>query len=135
MTKHRAPQGRGQLIMQVEISRSNNQPFLLPNHAQLIVDSGITPEIARARGYRSVTSKSELRALGFGLTQCRVPALLIPVWGVSGEIALYQARPDVPRIKDGKPLKYETPIKGRMTLDVPPLVRQFIGNPERPLFI
>ena len=32
----------------------------------------------------------------------------------------YQIRPDAPRIVDGKALKYETPAKSRLTLDVPP---------------
>lgn len=65
----------------------------------------------------------------------RVPALLVPIHNVSGETTLYQLRPDGPRIKDGKALKYETPLKARMALDVPPGVRAHLGNPGMPLFI
>ena len=81
---------------------------LLPHHQKLIDDSAISSEVARARGYRSVTTSAALRKLGFSDRQARAPALLVPVWSVHGELLLYQARPDDPRILDGKPLKYET---------------------------
>ena len=64
-----------------------------------------------------------LERLGFGKSQRNAPALVIPVWNVHGERATYQARPDTPRVKDGKPLKYETPAKTTMALDVPPAVQ------------
>ncbi len=108
---------------------------LLPQHDRLITDSGISPDVAAARGYRSVETKTELRRLGFGETQTRVPALLIPVWNAAGEIALYQIRPDEPRIIKGKPVKYETPAGARMALDVPPPIREWLRDPERPLLI
>ncbi len=109
---------------------------ILPQHMRLITDSGISPEVASEREYRSVKTRAELERLGFAMKQCRVPALLIPIRGVTGEIVLYQARPDGPRINTrGKPIKYETPGKSRMALDVPPRVRSALGNPKRPLFI
>lgn len=108
---------------------------LLPQHAALLQASAILPEVAEARGYRSITKKSELLALGFSQRQARVPALLIPVRSVHGEIGLYQARPDAPRVVDGKAVKYETPRGARMTLDVPPPVRGLLRDPRRPLFV
>lgn len=108
---------------------------LLPHHQRLLTDSGIAPEIAHARGYRSVTKKAELVRLGFSSRQCQVPALLIPVWNVNGEIGLYQSRPDSPRIERGKAVKYETPRGGRMIVDVSPLIRLCLGDLHRPLFI
>lgn len=108
---------------------------LLPGHTEIIGKSAILPDVAKARGYRSVTTKSELKRLGFSDSQSRVPALLLPVWGVSGEIVSYQIRPDEPRLRDGKPLKYETPSGSRMCLDVPPTVRQNLGDPCIPLFV
>ena len=109
---------------------------LLPQHEKLITDSAISPDVVQARGYRSVEKKSELKVLGFSESQCRVPALLLPVWGVNGEIVNYQIRPDNPRIdKKGKVVKYETPAESRMYLDVPPTARPFLGKPDRPLFI
>lgn len=112
-----------------------SEPDLLPKHRALIEASAISPEVMRARGYRTVTSKAELRRLGFSDTQCRVPALLVPVCGVTGEIVSYQIRPDQPRIAGGKPLKYETPKGSRMALDVPSAARPWLGDPARPLFI
>jgi hypothetical protein len=108
---------------------------LLPHHRQCINESGITPEVALARGYRSVTTRAELARLGFSAAQQIAPTLLLPVWGVTGEIVTYQHRPDQPRIKGGKPLKYETPAGSRMALDVPPAARRLLGDPSRPLFV
>jgi len=109
---------------------------LLPQHQKLLDDSVISPDVTQARGYRSVTVKSELRRLGFSERQCRVPALLIPVWNAAGEIANYQIRPDQPRVNErSKVVKYETPARSRMVLDVPPLARTWIGDPGRPLFV
>lgn len=109
---------------------------LLPRHAELLAASRISLEVAKARGYRSVKKKVELRALGFSDSQCRVPALLVPIWGVTGEIATYQIRPDEPRLdRKGRPLKYETPKGMRMVLDVPPAARANLGNPDVRLFI
>ena len=45
-------------------------------------------------------------------------------------------RPDEPRrFPDGRIAKYEMPGKERVCLDVPPTVREHIGNPKIPLFI
>src|ERR1035437_988943 len=108
---------------------------LLAQHAALLTASAISDEVAEARGYRSVEQKARLNELGFSPTQARVPALLIPIWNVQGEIALYQTRADEPRIVDGKAVKYETPLKSRMVLDVPPICRKNLGNPRVPLFV
>jgi len=110
-------------------------PDLLPQHARRLAESGISPKVAKERGYRSITKKADLIRLGFSPRQSRVPALLILIFGVTGEIVGYQIRPDVPRIKDGKALKYETPAKTKIRLDVPPGAQQFIGDPSRPLLI
>ncbi len=108
---------------------------LLPQHLELIQGSTISPDVARARGYRSITLKADLGRAGFAPSQRIVPTLLIPVWDVRGELALYQHRPDSPRIRDGKPLKYETPAGASMVLDVPPASRPWLGDPSVPLFI
>jgi len=79
----------------------------------LLEESGIDAEVAEARGYRTVAKKVELEKLGFGRAQRNVPALLMPVHSPSGEVMLYQSRPDEPRIKDGKAIKYEVPPPSR----------------------
>jgi hypothetical protein len=109
--------------------------MLLPQHQALIDGSAISPEVAATRGYRSVMTKADMQRLGFSASQARVPSLLIPIHDVHGQIATYQARPDAPRIRDGKPLKYETPRGSRMVLDVPPGCRARLGDPLVPLFI
>jgi hypothetical protein len=95
----------------------------------------ISEEVAEARGYRTVTVKADLRRLGFSDAQCRVPALVIPLWSVDGEPAGHQARPDEPRRRDGRVVKYETPRGTRMVLDVHPSAREELGDPAIPLFI
>src|SRR5438093_5395507 len=67
---------------------------LLAHHAALLTASAISDEVASARGYRSVERKARLTELGFSVRQARVPALLIPVWSVAGNVALYQSRAD-----------------------------------------
>src|SRR5262245_28525722 len=108
---------------------------MLPQHQALVAASGISELVARARGYRSVEKKSELKTRGFSDAQCRVPALLLPIYTVAGEIGTYQIRPDEPRIREGKPVKYETPPGTRMVVDVPPLVRSKLREPTYPLYI
>jgi hypothetical protein len=104
---------------------------LLPHHlAQLADESGISLELIQSRGYRSIhgeASYSDLKALGFNKAQCRLaPGLLVPVLGIDGAPVLYQFRPDTPRLaSDGKPIKYETPAKAAMRLDMG------IGQQER----
>src|SRR5215217_1484744 len=97
--------------------------------------SGIDLEVVEARGYRTVKKKVELEKLGFGRLQRNVPALLIPVFSPAGEVVLHQSRPDEPRIKDGKAVKYETPSGSRITIDVHPSMRGKLGDPSVRLFI
>src|ERR1700759_1668790 len=99
------------------------------------VESGISEEFILARGYATVTDKKELRELGFGEAQAQVPALLIPIWTVDGEVGTYQLRPDVPRLRKNKAVKYETPFRSLLRLDINPLARHLLRNMTCPLFI
>jgi hypothetical protein len=98
-------------------------------------ESGIAPEAIEARGYCTVETKAQLGRLGCGRAQRNEPGLLLPIHAPSGEISLYQFRPDEPRIKDGRPVKYETPSGSRMALDVHPFAREKLGDPSVPLFV
>jgi Domain of unknown function (DUF3854)/Domain of unknown function (DUF927) len=60
---------------------------------------------------------------------------LIPLWDVRGEIGNYHLRPDEPRVKRGRPLKYELPAGSRTILDVPPAVTPILGDPKLPLIV
>ncbi len=109
---------------------------LAEHHEKMLIEeSGIKPEVVEARGYRTVEKKIDLKRLGFSEAQCSVPGLLIPVRNPTREIALYQYRPDEPRIKDGKPVKYESPSGSRMALDIHPFAREKLGDPSVTLFV
>jgi len=109
---------------------------LAPQHQALIDASAITADVAAARRYYTATTKTELAGLGFSEAQRRVPALVIPIWDVFGQVAMYQIRSDAPRINaHGKVVKYETPRGSRMVLDVPPIVRDRLGDPTTPLAV
>jgi hypothetical protein len=108
---------------------------LLAHHQALLEASAVSSAVGAARGYASVETKKRLESLGFPPSQRLVPALLVPVYNVHGELATYQIRPDEPRIVDGKALKYETPARSRMCLDVPRPARPWLDDPGRPLFV
>lgn len=119
-----------------EIETGLEEVLSMEDRRRLLRESSIFPEVVKARGYRTTTTKAELGRLGFSGAQQNVPALLIPVYSPRGEIANYQLRPDEPRIdEDGKLVKYETPRGSRMVLDVHPFVREKLGDPSIPLFI
>lgn len=108
---------------------------LLAHHQQMLNDSAISPEVAEARGYRTIQTAAELGRLGFAKTQQNTPALLIPIWGVHGEIVSYHIRPDEPRVIDGKTAKYEFPKGMTMAVDVHPAIREKVRDPSIPLLI
>jgi hypothetical protein len=106
------------------------------SHQQsLLKESGIDPEVLLPRGYRTVKNKVELRQLGFSVSQQRVPALLIPMYSPSGEPVTRQIRPDNPRHKEGKPVKYETPAHSELHLDVHPNQAERVKDPNVPLWV
>jgi hypothetical protein len=111
---------------------------LFSQHQKLLAASAISPEVAFARGYRSVDTKAQLERLDIPKAHQLIPGLLIPVYGpesVDGEAATWQYRPDHPRIDvKGRPVKYVTALRG-MHVDVPPAVRPVLGDPSRPLWV
>src|SRR4030042_1529601 len=112
-------------------------PELLTDHYHHLCEgSGISVDVIRERGYRSILGESELEKLGFTPAQQRAPGILIPLWSVDGKEAGFQVRPDPPRTKRrGKPVKYEIPAGSSLRLDCPPRCQQGIGDPKTPLWI
>jgi hypothetical protein len=102
-------------------------------HQAKLKSSAITPAVARERGYVTADQKTQLERYGFSSAQRRVPALVIPLHDVFGEIAGYQIRPDQPRVLSGRTMKYESRLGQKMILDVPPRVHPHLGDPTRPL--
>lgn len=124
--------------------------LLEPHYRELREGSGLSQDIIRERRYFSALKKAQLRrgegGLGFADAQCRVPALVLPVWGVDGEIHTYQLKPDVPRVARAKDagksrtLKYETPAAGaddqrNLWIDCPPRCQPLLADPHIPLYI
>lgn len=108
---------------------------LFSQHAAMLAASGITPDHARARGYVSVDTKVRLAGLGVTPSGRRVPGLLVPSLRADGSTWGYQYRPDSPRERSGRPVKYETPTGQRNGLDVPPGVDAQLGDPAVPLWV
>jgi DNA-binding HxlR family transcriptional regulator len=109
---------------------------IFDQHQALLRESAITPDVARQRGYVSVDQKTRLERVGFSPVQRRVPGLLIPVHGVTGEIVAHEYRPDVPRVTEaGKTRKYEKPYGASNRLDVPPAVLPILPDPAVQLWI
>src|SRR5215212_6277759 len=108
-----------------------------PDHRrQLVEESGLAPRVILDRGYRTVKTKAELEGLGFSRPQQRAPALVIPMYGPTGELVTHQIRPDNPRkSNEGKLVKYETPAKSRVRLDVHPSQVERVKDPTIPIWI
>jgi hypothetical protein len=96
---------------------------LLPHHGAMVRDSALTDEVIAARGYWTATRAADLARLGFASAHRIPPSFVIPLYGLDGGVVNYQIRPGLPRIVDGKPVKYETPAGASVVLDVPPDAR------------
>ncbi|MDP3961081.1 MAG: DUF3854 domain-containing protein, partial [Pseudorhodobacter sp.] len=116
---------------------SETVPVLMTDHLRHLREgSGLSADVIKARGYRSLLGKSELEKLGFTRTQRRTPGILIPLWGVDSKEAGFQYRPDGPRLDTrGRPVKYESPAGSGNRLDCPPRCRKALGDPKIPLWI
>lgn len=108
---------------------------LLASHQAMLTASAISADVATQRGYRTVESKAELKRLGFGANQLLVPTLLAPIYNAAAEVALLHHRPDMPRMRNGKPAKYEFPAGQSMAVDVHPFLKDKVRDPNVPLFI
>jgi hypothetical protein len=102
----------------------------------LLEESGISPTVVAERGYYSAKTKKELAKLGFSERQRRVPALVVPMYSPAGELVTHQIRPDSPRENNaGKPVKYETPSRSPIRLDVHPSQTKRMRDASVPLWV
>lgn len=99
----------------------------------LVEESGIDPEIAAERGYWTARNQAELT--DHPKYQQRVPALMIPTYSPDGETTRSRLRPDAPRVRRGKTIKYEHPHGEGMTLDVHPRNLSRIQDADEDLWI
>jgi hypothetical protein len=109
--------------------------MLSREHLDMLAASGITPEHAELRGYETISDPRRLAMLGIAKGGQRTRGLLLPQLRVDGSTWGHQYRPDHPRERNGKVVKYETPTAQRNGIDVPPGVAGPLGDPSVPLFI
>ncbi len=121
---------------------------LSEKHMRMLAEeSGISDQVIRDRGYRTITSEGDLVQYGFSPAQRRVPGLLIPLHSTDGKIGMHVYRPDNPRtyedrskrdddgLRPVKVLKYEIPKGAGVRVDCPPACLQTLKNPGIPLYI
>lgn len=108
---------------------------LSESHAALIRASVIRDDVRDARGYATVEDAYVLHNRGFAARQALVPALLIPIHPVQGDVLTYQIRPDNPRVMKGEKVRYETPARQPNRIDAHPFIKKHLGDPSVPLFI
>ena len=111
---------------------------LQEDHAQALIERGISEEQAAARGYYSTTENPHLQSLGFNRSQAATAASHRP----DGEIGNYQIRPNRPREvkrvgKKTRILKYELPANTSTVIVCPPTEcqRESLKAAGIPLFI
>ena len=109
---------------------------IFDQHQMMLAESGVTPEVAAARGYVSVDTKTRLAGIKITAAGRNVPGLLVPMHGVDRSVWGYQYRPDHPRTTSaGRVIKYETPTGQRNGIDVPPMIADQLGDPTVDLWI
>ena len=116
--------------------QGQNADELLETHLDLLARSKVFPEVMKLRGYWSAKSRKRLQELGFHPRQGSEQDLIIPIFGVEGQVVTHLIRPDKPRSnKHGEKAKYELP-KGRpLRIDVPPVCRTAVADPSKELWI
>lgn len=113
---------------------------LSEDHARMLADSGITPEIAEARGYRTI-GRDEVEELGrleptpYGRAS-RHSGLLVPSRGFDGTVIGHQLRPNAELIgEDGSVKKYVSPFREPAVIDCPPTMLDALRDPSVPLMV
>lgn len=114
---------------------------LAEHHAKMLDASGLTPEVAAARGYRSYDAEhapelNHLAPTPFGRRSCHA-GLLVPTHGVGGGVVGHQLRPDAEVIhpRTGDIMKYLTPYGESAVIDCPPLMAPWLRDVSVPLLI
>lgn len=104
-------------------TRNVTPTALSEDYARMIFEeSGVAPEVAAERGYWTATKRSELDMVP--RYQRRVRSLVIPMYSPDGKTVRHQLRPDKPRVRNGKTVKYETPGGTRSILDIHPRMKE-----------
>lgn len=117
---------------------------LMPGHRRELEESCISEAVLAARGYETLygtdDDRSRLRALRVPRWAWRdetaFPALLLPMYRVSGEEIGVQFKPALPQeAPGGKKQKYASQAGVPNHLDVPPGVAELVRDPSAPLWV
>src|SRR5579872_7128816 len=96
---------------------------LLDAHRAHLRQSGLTDEAIASAQIFSVTDPRQAAALlNWSKSPPFTSSIGIPIFDVKGDRVLTVLRPDKPRMKDEKPVKYEWPNERPSRLYFPPLV-------------
>jgi phage/plasmid-associated DNA primase len=136
-------ESKGQFVPNHTGPANDDSPIkgLSAHHYQMLhAESGITDDVIRASGCRSLGAKeaeATLRILGFSNAQCRLGAgLLLRLTPPDDSIPLWQFRPDDPRDgENGKPCKYEIPAGARQRLITHPQAMTTLRDASIPLYV
>jgi len=110
---------------------------LLDQHRDHLRTSGLTDETIAAAGIYSVTAGDEAgRLLGWS-GPAPAPAIVFPYFDEVGDTVMHILRPDTPRQKDGKSVKYESPIgiSPRLYFAPESIMKGSLEDIGRPLFL
>lgn len=119
-------------------------PDLMPGHLRELEESCISDEVRAARRYETLYGTDEDRARLKALRVPRwawrdemaFPALLLPMYRVTGEEIGVQFKPALPQeAPGGKPQKYASQSGVPNRLDVPPPVADDVRDPSVPLWV
>jgi Domain of unknown function (DUF3854) len=114
-------------------SNTGTSRNLSQTHRRELAASGISQEVAAARGYRTVRRRSEIPH-SFPDWQRRL-GLLIPTYSPSGSVD-YQLKPTRPiKRRNGHAPKYEQPHGSSLSLDVNPLMLREVREGSSDLWI
>jgi hypothetical protein len=113
----------------------SSPPTLSPEHRRNhIAASSISDPVAERRGYWTATRRAQLEGL-VKKYQRGVPAVVMPTHSPDGLTTSLQVRPDRPRVRNGKAIKYETPADSKCILDVHPSMHLAAQDASRTLWI
>ena len=121
-----------------DIVMSTEVQGLTQYHLDHLLNSGISVDIIKQRGYRSIFGRAdpEMVAAGFTKNQISAPGILIPLYRPDGSNGAYQYRPDNPKTDNNhKKIKYVSPPGATNILDTPFCCKDMIGNPEVILWV
>lgn len=115
----------------------DDRPPLLDRHAAELRASGLSDAQARAAGVYSETDPAAVAAL-LNWKHPAValgPCLCFPFPAAAGEAPYATVKPDRPRTKGDKPVKYESPAGRPLRAYVPPGTRAALADPSAPLVV